>query len=140
MIRKAFKNDIDSINCLGENLFPNFHKSYNLLYYISNDNYIVLVDEEKEIKAFLIVLKNIDCYEIESIVVKPECQNRGIATSLLNYFINHFCGKNDEIFLEVSSINGNAIKLYRKFKFKIINKRKNYYDNADALIMKLVIE
>ena len=37
--------------------------------------------------------------------------------------------------LEVRSKNINAIRLYQKYDFKIINIRKNYYKDDDAIIM-----
>ena len=40
--------------------------------------------------------------------------------------------------LEVRCDNINAIKLYKKYNFKIINIRKNYYENNDAYVMELI--
>ena len=37
--------------------------------------------------------------------------------------------------LEVREDNIKAINFYQKNDFKIISKRKNYYQNVDALIM-----
>ena len=42
----------------------------------------------------------------------------------------------DNIMLEVNEKNLAAISLYKKNKFKIISKRKNYYGKDTALIMK----
>jgi ribosomal protein S18 acetylase RimI-like enzyme len=38
------------------------------------------------------------------------------------------------IIVEVSANNPNAIKCYKKYKFKQISIRKGYYGNHDALI------
>lgn len=139
MISKAVKENINEINALGKLLYDNFEKTYLIENYLLEDNYIILVDKEKEIKGFMIVYKNIDCYELELIVVSEKCRKQGIATKLMNYFIDNFCQKDDIIFLEVSCENEKAIKLYKKFNFETINVRKKYYNNVDAYVMKKVI-
>ena len=87
----------------------------------------------------MIVYKNIDYYELETIVVNPQYRNKKIATKLLEYFINYCTKKEDIILLEVAVNNDNAIRLYEKFNFEIINNRRKYYGNVDAYVMKKVI-
>lgn len=138
MIRIARKDDIDSINLLGETLYHNFQATYDILSYLTNSNYIILVNEEDVINAFLLVYSNIDYFEIEVIIVEKEHQNKGIATNILNYFFDHYTKKGDELLLEVSVNNNKALNLYEKFGFKIINTRKKYYNDLDAYVMKKV--
>lgn len=138
MIRKACNLDIDQINKLGKLLYNNFSTTYNIKDYLNNDKYIILVNEEDIINGVLIIFKNIDYYELEIIVVDLNKRKKGIGTNLLTYFINNFCHKNDIIFLEVSEKNNIAIQLYKKIDFKIINERKKYYQDANAIIMKKV--
>ena len=140
MICKADKNDISAIIELGKILYDNFEKTYLISNYIDDKNYIILVNKTENIKGFVIIYKNVDYYELEMIVVSKENRNQGIATNLLKYFINNYCKINDEIFLEVSCLDVSAINLYKKFGFENINIRKKYYGNADAYIMKKVIE
>lgn len=139
MIVNAKKEDIKLINELGKILYPNFEKIFNLNEYISNENYIILLNKEDSINAFLIIYKNIDFYELETIIVSENARNKGIATNLLEYFIDNYTKSGDEIFLEVSCKNENAINLYQKFQFEKINVRKKYYKDADAYVMKKVI-
>lgn len=140
MISKVVHEDIKLINELGKILYDNFEKTYLLNDYINNENYIILVNKDEILNGFLIVYKNIDCYELEIIVVSDLYRKKGIATKLIDYFINNYCKKDDIIFLEVSCENENAINLYKKFDFEIINIRKKYYGNVDAYIMKKVIK
>ena len=140
MIRKANVNDLTKLNILGNVVIKNFDTTYDLKSYINDDKYIVLIDEQKDIKAFLIILKNLNNFELELIVVDKQYRRCGIASNLLTYFIDNYCPKKSEIYLEVAVDNDNAIKLYKKFNFEIINIRKKYYHNSDALIMKRVIE
>ena len=140
MIRKCNIKDLTKINELGMKLIPNFIATYNIKDYLTRDNYIILVSDVDNINAFLIVLKNIDSYEIEAIYVDTDSRRQGIATNLLNYLENHYLNKNDTILLEVAVNNENAIKLYKKFGFNIINTRHKYYKDIDAHIMKKVKE
>lgn len=141
MISKATLEDKESIIKLGKTFIGNFPNTYNIEEYLNNNNYIILINKEnKLLKGFLIIYKNIDCYELELIIVDKEYRKQGIATSLLEHFFNTFCTSNDIVFLEVSCENETAINLYTKFNFITINKRKKYYGNIDAYVMKKVIE
>ncbi len=139
MIRIASKNDIDQINKLGNLLYSNFEKKYDIDSYLKNEKYIILVEASKIIKSVLIVYKNIDYFEIETIVTTPEFRGNGYATGLLNYFIDKFTRKGDSIILEVSENNDNARKLYSEFGFEEFANRKKYYGEYDAILMKKVI-
>ncbi len=139
MIRKAANQDTESIKLLGKKLMPNFTNTYNIDSYINDESYIILVNDEEFINAFLIVKKNLDDFEIEFIIVEEENRKLGIATKMLEYFMNIYPKPNSSIFLEVNINNSEAIKLYKKFDFEIINVRKKYYANEDAYVMKRVV-
>lgn len=75
---------------------------------------------------------------ITSVAVLPKYRRNKISQQLLLYLINHSLERQSKwITLEVKESNIPAIKLYEKFGFKVMGKRKNYYqkDNEDALIM-----
>lgn len=136
MIRVAVLDDIKYINDLGKEYYPNFTNIYNLLDYINNPNYIVLVSIFESINGFLIAYKNIDYIELLFIIVDNNNRRSGIGTSLLNRLIEI---TNKDILLEVDNQNIEAINLYKKLNFQVINIRKKYYSNGnDAFIMKLV--
>jgi len=139
MIKLARKEDIERIQELGFMLNSNFSHTYNIDQYLENNNYIILVNKDINVNAFMIVYKNMDYYEIEAIVVDEEYRKKGIASNLLKYFIDKIAQKNDTILLEVAANNKNAITLYEKFQFEIIGRRKKYYKNIDAHVMKKVI-
>lgn len=140
MIRKAEYKDITILNRLGLQLNENFCSTYNLDSYLSNDNYFILVYEDISIYGFLIVYKNIDYYELEFIVVDYLHRKKGIASMLINHFIDNYTNLNDVILLEVATRNASAVALYNKFNFEVINIRKAYYKNDDAYVMKKVIK
>jgi ribosomal-protein-alanine N-acetyltransferase len=72
-------------------------------------------------------------FELYDIVVKPEFRGQGKGSELLQMFLSK-CG--GAVFLEVATKNTAAIGLYKKFGFVEIHRRKNYYKNDDAIIMK----
>lgn len=132
MISKLTKEEVQEVTELGTMLNPNFSK----LFHIENlnPNETIYIYKENNInKGFIHIQNGIDIIDLLNIIVKPEFQNQGIGSILLKYIIDNKQDK--KIMLEVRSKNINAIKLYQKYDFKIINIRKNYYKDDDAIIM-----
>ena len=138
MIRKANITDVNRINVLGSNLHENFIKNFHIESEINSELAIVLVSEDaNNINGYLYALDFGDNIDLLSIFVDENKRNKNIGLSLLKYLINNYCYQNKKtITLEVSSQNIAAYNLYRKLQFKIVNKRKNYYKNHDAYLMK----
>lgn len=115
-------NDISYLNTLS---------SYNIT--LNAFSHILIYAKDNEILGFLDYSKMYENMEINYIYVKEEYRKKGVATELLNYMIttNNF----NNITLEVNTKNLNAINLYKKFDFKIINIRKNYYNGVDGYLM-----
>lgn len=132
MISKLTKEEVQEVIQLGAMLNPNFSK----LFHIENlnPNETIYIYKENNInKGFIHIQNGLDIIDLLNIIVKPEYQNQGIGSVLLKYIIDNKQDK--KIMLEVRSKNINAIKLYQKYDFKIINIRKNYYKDDDAIIM-----
>ena len=132
MISKLTKEEVQEVIQLGTMLNPNFSK----LFHIENlnPNETIYIYKENNInKGFIHIQNGIDIIDLLNIIVKPKYQNQGIGSVLLKYIIDNKQDK--KIMLEVRSKNINAIKLYQKYDFKIINIRKNYYKDDDAIIM-----
>lgn len=132
MISKLTKEEVQEVIQLGTMLYPNFSK----LFHIENlnPNETIYIYKENNInKGFIHIQNGLDIIDLLNIIVKPEYQNQGIGSVLLKYIIDNKQDK--KIMLEVRSKNINAIKLYQKYDFKIINIRKNYYKDDDAIIM-----
>lgn len=78
-----------------------------------------------------------------NIAIHPECRRKGLAIHLLKHTIEELSSKGvTEFYLEVREGNGEAIRLYRKFGFEFVGRRKKYYSetNEDALVMCLQLE
>jgi ribosomal-protein-alanine N-acetyltransferase len=72
-------------------------------------------------------------YELYNIEVKPELRGQGHGYELMQRFLDKCDG---DVFLEVATRNTAAIKLYEKCGFTEISRRRNYYENDDAIIMR----
>ena len=132
MISKLTNEDVQEVTKLGTILNPNFIKLFHIENLNPNET-IYVYKENNIIKGFVHIQNGLDIIDLLNIIVKPEYQNHGIGSVLLKYIIDNKQDK--KIMLEVRSKNINAIKLYQKYDFKIINIRKNYYKDDDAIIM-----
>ena len=132
MISKLTKEEVQEVIQLGKMLNPNFSKLFHIENLNPNET-IYIYKENNNIKGFIHTQNGLDIIDLLNIIVKPEYQNQGIGSVLLKYIIDNKQDK--KIMLEVRSKNINAIKLYQKYDFKIINIRKNYYKDDDAIIM-----
>lgn len=132
MISKLTKEEVQEVIQLGTMLNPNFSKLFHIENLNPNET-IYLYKENNINKGFIHIQNGLDIIDLLNIIVKSEYQNQGIGSVLLKYIIDNKQDK--KIMLEVRSKNINAIKLYQKYDFKIINIRKNYYKDDDAIIM-----
>ena len=78
---------------------------------------------------YLYQSSDLDEFEILHIAILPKFRNRGFALNLMKELekLLNINKKSLKIFLEVSSSNKFAIKLYEKLGYKAYNERKNYY-------------
>ena len=112
-------------------------------------NYTILEDELKannssylvaklnnEIVGFAGIKMIAEEANIMNIVVKKNYRNKGIASILLQNLMHLEKEKKaTSITLEVMEENYPAIHLYKKFCFKQVGMRKNYYQDKNGLIM-----
>lgn len=93
--------------------------------------YVLLRDGK--IVAYIIWHYILDEGHLLNICVAPRYQQRGIATELLQFFINKMQEESiKKIFLEVRASNVSALHLYEKFGFKSVGIRKNYYNTSEG--------
>lgn len=136
MISKLDIKDLDSFNRIGLLVNNNFVNLFKLEYIIdSKDEDVYGYYDNGELLGFVHVLKTFECLEIINVVVDIKDRKKGIATKLINY-LNECYDDIEYILLEVNENNSNAINLYNKLGFNVINVRKKYYGNDDALIMR----
>ena len=73
-----------------------------------------------------------DRIELEYIWTSFEHRKKGIASKLMDKMLEENI---NNITLEVRTTNEGAINLYKKYNFKVVSTRKNYYGNEDAYLM-----
>lgn len=99
--------------------------------------YGALVEDKGEILATVCYLVTFEDAEMLSVVTKTSERGKGYAEKLLRFAETDLkkAGVN-AVFLEVREGNMPAINLYKKAGFNEISKRKNYYGDETAIIMK----
>ena len=137
---------ITDLDAIKDNLYTDFDDfwSYNIFKSeLENENsrYIIAI-LNNEIIGFAGIWQVIDEAHITNIVVRKDFRKLGIGSLLLEKLIS-IC-KNLEsinsITLEVDESNIPAQKIYEKFNFKVLGKRKNYYKDKAAIIMTLYLK
>ena len=77
-----------------------------------------------------------DRIEIDNFSVLEEYRNQGIGTKLMSYLVSLAISlRVVNVTLEVRVSNNIAINLYKKFGFREVALRKNYYGDEDGILM-----
>ena len=135
MISNIFDCSSEQFINLGLQVNNKFDKLFSLDNILNDSNNILFGYYEKdELIGFIHLVKLVDELEIINIVVDYNHRNKGIGSKLLEYVFSNV-DNIKKIFLEVNVNNINAIKLYKKYGFKVINVRNNYYGNDDCYVM-----
>ena len=100
--------------------------------------FLVALDDAGRVVGYAGLQVVLDEGYITNIAVRPECRKQGVASQLLQVFMN-FAEGNKLAFLtlEVRASNYDAIALYGSRGFRSVGRRKNYYEHPkeDAIIM-----
>ena len=142
MFRRYKENDIRNIINLEEKVL---HSSLGYDYYHTDLNNNLAYHYVLENDVFIGFISSIfdgEVAEILNLGIDPVYQGLGYGSSLMENYITSIkelgCYS---IVLEVRSSNEKAISLYKKFGFKTIRIRKNYYsDGEDELFMQKIID
>lgn len=115
-------NDLTYLNSLSD-YKASFNVFNKVLGYYLDDNLVGFLD-------YSVMYQRI---EINYLFVVEKYRRQNIASKLLSFVIDNY--EYDNITLEVRIDNDKAINLYKKFDFKIINIRSNYYNGVDGYLM-----
>ena len=137
MIIDLTKNNLKQILEL-EKKFPNIFSKFNIINDLENNpytKYMVYLKDQK-IVGFINYHDIYDRVEIINFNVLEFFRNQHIGSSLLLNLITTSKEKlKKNITLEVRKDNEKAIYLYKKFGFREISIRKNYYNDVDGILM-----
>lgn len=141
MIRKMTMDDINQVYFIENQSFFEPWSKETLLKEMQVNKFLeyYVYEEGGEVLGFYIANYILDEAELYTLAVREDSRKNGIGGELLGHLEKRSrIKKMKKIFLEVSTKNEKAIKLYSKFSFKVVGLRKNYYSktNEDAYIMR----
>jgi len=83
----------------------------------------------------------LDEAHITTLAVDPSCRQMGTGSLLLAHLLRKAIEEGAcKVFLEVRDSNRQARRIYERFGFEVIGKRKRYYHDEDALVMVRALE
>jgi ribosomal-protein-alanine N-acetyltransferase len=100
-------------------------------------------DEGRHLLGYSVLMPVVDEAHLLNFCVAPSWQRQGLGARLLHWSIETARGSGFRaLLLEVRPSNENALRLYERFGFELIGRRKNYYpalhrSREDALVMRL---
>ena len=132
MIRKLTNNDYNKL--------AKYYEEFNInnvdIFETSPFINIYVYEKDNNVVGFINYSIMYDRAELNYIYVEKEYRKYGIATELMNFFIDDIIkNKCKNITLEVAENNIPGIELYKKFGFSEVAKRKNYYKDSDGILM-----
>lgn len=143
-LRYMKKEDVDGVLAVERESFSTPWSEK--LFYDEVENprtvYYVAVDDDGEIVGYGGMWHVVDEGQITNIAVKKDLRGKGVGSMLLAEIINWAKDKGIGVIqLELRESNLNALGLYKKYGFKVVGKRKEYYKNPteDAILMDLLI-
>ena len=142
IIEKMTKEHLEQIKDILQEQFDEFWNANVLNKELENplSDYIVAI-ENGDVVGYAGLWQPMDEGHITNIVTKKDKRGNHIGSKMLEKIINLAKSKKlKNVTLEVNENNEKAIKLYKKYNFVEVGKRKKYYNNTDdAIIMTLEI-
>lgn len=95
----------------------------------------LLALHNNQVIGYIIANVVIDEIELEDIAIADLYQRHGVASMLVKRLIENAKAKRvRQILLEVAADNKSAHRLYEKFDFDYVGRRKNYYQDQDGAV------
>ena len=138
--------DLADVLALEESVYPhpwsmgNFADSLN-----SNYEAWVLRDQNGDLLGYFLLMGIVDEAHLLNVAVAASMQGQGLGRVLLNQAVACARGLGMEsVLLEVRPSNQRALRIYERYGFKQIGRRKGYYPAAnqqreDAIVMRFGI-
>jgi ribosomal-protein-alanine N-acetyltransferase len=138
--------DLADVLALEESVYPHPWSMGNFVDSLSS-NYEawVLRDQNGDLLGYFLLMAIVDEAHLLNVAVSAERQGQGLGRVLLNQAVACARGLGMEsVLLEVRPSNERALKIYERYGFKQIGRRKGYYPAAnqqreDAIVMRFGI-
>ena len=136
---------LDEIAALEKHCFPDPWSRNLFSMELENDlaAWLVALNDAGNVVGYAGLQVVLDEGTITNLAVRPDCRHRGVASRLLDVFLDFARGNHLAfVTLEVRASNYDAIALYGSRGFRSVGRRRNYYEypKEDALIMTLYLE
>jgi ribosomal-protein-alanine N-acetyltransferase len=145
-IRKARAADLPAVLAIERDQFSNPWSAGHFKAELANSfsNFYVAEDPGNNGLAGFLVFWRLDSeLELHKIAVGKDCQRHGYGSCLLDFFIRSARSWHcQHALLEVRAGNTAAIRLYEKYAFQRVGRRRDYYSQPveDALVFRLSFE
>lgn len=106
------------------------------------DSYLVVAEIEGRVVAYAVFWQVLDQAELGDIAVDPEWRRRGVGARVLEHVLDRAAEQGvRELYLEVRESNRTAQRLYERYGFRIVGRRRNYYSGPreDARVLRVFI-
>ena len=131
-IRRGGAGDLDAVAAI-QQASPGA-AGWKVADYLEQEFWVAV--EENRVVGFLVARTlAADEREILNLAVVSDFRRKGVARALFDSTVRGFCG---DVFLEVRESNGVAQEFYKSLGFKVLSKRREYYDlpSESAIVMK----
>lgn len=143
IIRKMLPGDIQQVHEIGKQCFTTPWQLSSFEYELENRDAVLRVAVlGVEIVGYICVRSILDVTHVMDLAITPRLKRMGIGSLLLRNALQELRRTRPDISLitlEVRESNIAALKLYEKYGFREIGRRRGYYKKPaeDALIMEL---
>jgi ribosomal-protein-alanine N-acetyltransferase len=137
-ISKMTRGDIPAIAALEVEVYDQPWPPRVFFDELAKDNreYLVVTNGDSGIIGYGGLLMADDDAHITTLAIAPEARGRQLGKRLMLALVNQALGAGARhLTLEVRLSNSSAQGLYELFGFAPVGRRKNYYDDEDALVM-----
>jgi ribosomal-protein-alanine N-acetyltransferase len=138
-IEKAGSDNIEEMLRIEKKAFASHWNKQTFIDELSAENgYYIVAREGNKILGYAGFRHVLDEGHITTLAVHHKFRKKGIGRKLVEHLINDAKNKGlKKLFLEVRQSNIPAQKLYKRINFKIIDRRREYYQHPveDALVM-----
>ena len=132
-IEKVRDCDIEQINEISKEHWPeDGDYGYKTLKWVIDQGFSFCIKKDNKVIAFCLITEQKRKLSIYLIAVKKGNEGRGLGKNIMSHALTNARNKGYSYFkLNVSVTNTIAIKMYKKFKFKIKKYISQYYNTSN---------